>query len=149
MVPLLEQAGLMAPGDASARREWLLALAPLVSERIKRLDEVVPMVRFLFEEVPIDEPARSAVLAKPGASAALSAAEEALEATAPWEAGAIEAALRALPERLGMKPKAVFQAVRVAVTGSTVSPPLFESLELLGKERTLARLQAALAYAAE
>jgi glutamyl-tRNA synthetase len=60
-----------------------------------------------------------------------------------WDASAIEASLRDLPEKLGQKPKAVFQAVRVAVTGSTVSPPLFESLELLGRETVLARLDSA------
>jgi glutamyl-tRNA synthetase len=149
MTPLLEKAGLVQPGESSVRRDWLLMLAPLVSERIKRLDEVVPMVRFLFEEVSIDDRARGTVLAKPGVAAALSAVRKALEGVEPWTAEGIEVALRALPERLDMKPKAVFQAVRVAVTGSTVSPPLFESLELLGKDRALARLDAALAHAAE
>ncbi len=66
-----------------------------------------------------------------------------------WTAADIEGALRDLPEQLGLKAKAVFQAVRVAATGSTVSPPLFESLELLGRDVTLARLRAAQAIAAE
>lgn len=145
IVPLLEEAGLLAAGEAPERRGWLLELAPLVSERIKRLDEVVPIVRFLFEDVPIDERARESVLAKEDAFSALTAAREVLAEVDPWEATGIEAALRALPERLGMKPKEVFQAVRVAVSGTTVSPPLFESLQLLGKERTLARLESALA----
>jgi len=61
----------------------------------------------------------------------------------------IEEALRALPERLGTKAKVLFQAVRVAVTGATVSPPLFESIELLGRDRTLARLEAALSIAVD
>ncbi|MDI6712576.1 MAG: glutamate--tRNA ligase [Anaerosomatales bacterium] len=148
MVPLLENAGLLGPEDAAQRRGWLLELAPLVSERIKRLDEVVPMVRFLFvDAVEIDEKSREAVLAKPGARESLEAAAEALEGLGDWTSGTIEAALRALPERLGAKPKAVFQAVRVAVTGSTVSPPLFESIALLGKERTLSRLERALPLA--
>lgn len=148
MVPLLEEAGLLMPDEASQRRAWLVDLAPLVSERIKRLDEVVPMVRFLFvDEVEIDEKAREAVLAKPGARESLEAAADALRDADEWSRDAIEAALRALPERLGYKPKVVFQAVRVAVTGSTVSPPLFESVALLGKERTLTRLDRALPLA--
>lgn len=149
MVPVLVEAGLLRAEEVAARREWLLVLAPLVSERIKRLDEIVPMVRFLFEDVAIDDRAREAVLAKPGAATALAAAREALSGVASWDAPSIEAALRPLPERLGMKPKAVFQALRVAVTGTTVSPPLFESLELLGRERSLARIEAAQPLAAE
>ncbi|MHB8925965.1 MAG: glutamate--tRNA ligase, partial [Coriobacteriia bacterium] len=65
-------------------------------------------------------------------------------ALATWDVEAIQACLRALAESLGVKPKVLFQALRVAVTGSTVSPPLFESLELLGRDRTLMRVKAAL-----
>lgn len=149
MVPLLEQAGLLHAEEAAQRRGWLLELAPLVSERIKRLDEVVPMVRFLFvDAVEIDDKSREAVLAKPGARESLLAASDALRDLEDWTSSSVEAALRALPERLGAKPKAVFQAIRVAVTGTTVSPPLFESIALLGKERTLARLEHAVPLAA-
>ena len=88
------------------------------------------------------------MLAKEGAGRALGAAAQVL-GTCEWTAESIEAALRELPEQLELKPKAVFQAIRVAVTGSTVSPPLFESLELLGRETTLARLSAAVGLASE
>jgi glutamyl-tRNA synthetase len=68
-------------------------------------------------------------------------AHEALSSLPSWETPAIEEALRdALVERLGLKPRNAFGAVRVAVTGHRISPPLFESLELLGRERALARL---------
>jgi len=143
MVPWLEAAGLATPEDAEARSEWFMRLAPLVSERIKRMDEIVPMVSFLFTEVTPNEAAVAKTLAKDGARAALTATSAAL-ADVAWDAESIEAALRELPARLELKPKVVFQAVRVAVTGELVSPPIFESLELLGRETTLARLGSAL-----
>lgn len=151
MVPWLEEAGLITPEEAARpeRREWLLRLTPLVSERVKCLNEIVPMVRFLFEEPEMDPLASSKVLSVPGARAALEAASEALSRVEPFEHDAIEDALREVPERIGAKPKAVFQAVRVAVSGSTVSPPLFESLELLGRDTSIARLHIARKVAAE
>ncbi len=148
MIVWLEAAGLSDPADVASRPEWFARLAPLVSERIKRLDEIVSMVEFLFAEPEIDESAREKVLLKEGAGRALTAAIAAL-AHCEWDVEEIEAALRELPEALGLKPKAVFQAVRVAITGSTVSLPLFESLELLGRERTRARLAANAALATE
>lgn len=148
MVPWLETAGLTTVEDAEERSEWFLRLAPLVLERIKRMDEIVPMVSFLFADVTPDEKSIAKVLDKPGARRALEAVIEALD-TVAWDGESIEVALRELPERLELKPKAVFQSVRVAVTGGMVSPPIFESLELLGRELTLARLNAALPLAAE
>jgi glutamyl-tRNA synthetase len=148
ILPLMEGEGLLSGEEAAARRWWLESLAPLVSERVKRLDEVVPMVRFLFgETVLIDEAARDKVLAKEGARAALEASADVLQALEPFGHVAIEEALRTVPETTGLKPKVAFQAVRVAVTGTTVSPPLFESLELLGRDRALARIRAAMPLA--
>lgn len=144
MTPWLERAGLATAADVAARRDWFLALAPLISERVKRLDELAEKVTFLFVEPEIDEPSRTKVLEKEGASESLSAASDALGAVEDFRTEAIEAALRTVPETAGVKPKVAFQAVRVAATGTTVSPPLFESLELLGKERTLARIATAL-----
>jgi glutamyl-tRNA synthetase len=73
----------------------------------------------------------------------LKAADEALTSLEPFDAPAIEAALREAAERLELKPRQAFQPIRVAVTGSKVSPGLFESIELLGRETTLTRLRAA------
>lgn len=146
MIPSLIEAGLLTPEEAHTRRDWLVALAPLVSERAKRLDEIVPMVRFLFEDITIDETARAKALEKEGAPEALTTAAEVLAAV-DWGAAAIEEGLRTIPETIGVKPKIAFQAIRVAVTGSVVSPPLFESLELLGRDRALARIRAAQAPA--
>ena len=144
MVPILASAGLVAAEEAEERREWLHELAPLVSERVKRLDEIVPMVAFLFADtVTIEEEARTKVLDKEGADVALVAIAEALGALDDFSPQAVEEALRSVPEAAGVKPKLVFQAARVAITGSTVSLPLFESLSLLGKERSLERIRAA------
>ncbi|MDZ4168995.1 MAG: glutamate--tRNA ligase [Coriobacteriia bacterium] len=142
IAPWLIRAGLTTAQDVSGRRDWYRALAPLIAERVKRLDEVAEKVRFFFEEPVIDEDTRDKVLAKEGAPEALQAAADALEAC-DFTASSIEEALRLVPEAVGVKPKVAFQAVRVAVTGSTVSPPLFETLELLGKQTSLARIEAA------
>ena len=78
----------------------------------------------------------------------LAAADEALASLEPFEAEAIEAALRAAAEKLELKPRQAFQPIRVAVTGSKISPGLFESIELLGREETLRRVRAAASAAA-
>ncbi len=123
--------------------EWDAALvaraAPLVQEKISRLSEFPSFAGFLFHAVE-PEPADL-----DGGAAMLSAAQEALSRLEPFAADAIERVLRAAAERLGMKPRQAFQPVRVAVTGSRVSPGLFESIELLGRERALERLAAAAA----
>jgi glutamyl-tRNA synthetase len=111
--------------------------APLVQEKIAKLDEFPPFAGFLFGPVAPD-----ATLLD-GSAPVLQAAHETLEAVEPFTADTIESALRALAEQLGLKPREAFQPIRVAVTGSKVSPGLFESIELLGKDETLARLAAA------
>jgi glutamyl-tRNA synthetase len=127
------------------------AAAPLVQERMTLLGEVTPMLGFLLvpdESFAIDEAARTKVLEKEGAGEVLAAAASALEALGDWTTEGIEAALRAsLIEGLGLKPKLAFGPVRVAITGRQVSPPLFESMELLGRERSLARIRAAAEFA--
>lgn len=148
VAPFLVQAGLLSDQDVDARRSWLEKLAPLVNERVKRLDEVALAVAFLFADaVAMDPTAVEKVLAKEGVSALLDACVDALDSVEPFEAEPIRAALLEVAESAGVKPKMVFQAVRVAVSGTTVSPPLFESLELLGKECTAVRLRTARAHA--
>jgi glutamyl-tRNA synthetase len=120
--------------------ELVRRAAPLVQEKIETLSEFPGYVRFLFEEV---EPDPSLLDPR-----VLDAAGEALAETEPFAAESIEATLRGLAERLELKPREAFQPIRVAVTGSKVSPGLFESLELLGRDRSLARLSAARAAAA-
>ena len=113
--------------------ERVRATAPLVQEKIEKFSQYPDFVRFLFEPVAATE-------ADPDTCRAAAAA---LEAVDPWEASRIEDALRALAEQLGQKPREAFGPIRLAVTGSKVSPGLFESLELLGKDESLARLRAA------
>jgi glutamyl-tRNA synthetase len=113
--------------------------APLVQEKLTRLEEFPAYARFLFEEVTPD-PAEL-----DGAGLVLAAAREVLASLEPFTVEAIEAALRSLAESLGLKPGKAFQPIRIAVTGSRISPGLFESIELLGREKTLERLSAAAA----
>lgn len=142
MIPWLVDAGLITSEQAEERRGWLERVAPLVSERLKRMDEVVPTTAFLFGHgVRIDEAAAAKAFAEPAAAlAVLDEVERRTAEVEPFDHGAVEAAYRAVPEQLGLKPRAVFQVVRVAVTGSLVSPPLFESVALLGREETLHRI---------
>jgi glutamyl-tRNA synthetase len=93
----------------------------------------------------VDDPkARDKWLAKPGAADKLAAVAEALEAVPePWSPGAVEQALTAVVERLGEKPGQVFQPLRVALTGTTVSPGIFETVSVLGRQEALSRLRAA------
>jgi glutamyl-tRNA synthetase len=123
------------PGAPSALVE---AAAPLVQERVQTLAEAADMLRFLVSDDIDVDPAKVD-------PAVVTAAISALEALPAWDTASIEAALRtALVDGLGLKPRNAFGPIRVAITGRTVSPPLFESLELLGRDRSLARLRAAL-----
>ena len=150
MSALLTAEGMLTGAEASERREWLLKLAPLVSERIKRMDEIPSMVGFFFTDaVEFDEKARKKVLDKEGAGRAMDAVEAVLLGLDAFDTESIEAALREVPGTLDLKPRIVFQAVRVALSGSMVSPPLFESIDLLGKEKTLERLRQARSSAVE
>ena len=137
LVEVCVAAGLDA--DAERGRALLEQVAPLISERLRRLDEAPPMVAFLFERRPLDEKAAQALA---GQEDYLRAVQDALSPLEKWTASAIEEALRMLAEERGLKPKAAFQPIRAAVTGTLVSPPLFESLEILGRDETLARLRA-------
>jgi glutamyl-tRNA synthetase len=135
LVPFCVAAGMQA--DTDTGRAHLQAVAPLISERMKRLDEAPGMVRFLFGRSAPDEKAAKVL---DGQGDYLAAAADALEALEKWTASDIEGALRALAEQRELKPKQAFQPIRAAVTGTLVSPPLFESLEILGRDETLARL---------
>ena len=107
--------------------------APLVQEKIEKLDQFPDYTRFFFEEV-------SPAVPLDGAGPVLEQAEQTLAGVEPFEAEPIERELRSLAERLELKPREAFQPIRIAVTGSKVSPGLFESLELLGRDETLRRL---------
>ncbi|HVL85404.1 MAG TPA: glutamate--tRNA ligase [Pseudonocardia sp.] len=139
-----------ARADAEARRLLLVAAAPLVQERSVVLVDAARMMAFLFvaEDGFAPDPDAAAKNLGPDAVPVLEAALTGLDALADWTATEIETALRvALVDGLGLKPRKAFGPVRVAVSGRTVSPPLYESLELLGRERTLGRLRAGVQHA--
>jgi glutamyl-tRNA synthetase len=115
--------------------ELVRKAAPLVQEKIAKLGEFPSFAGFLFEEIELDGTPLDGVV--------LREAEATLRDVEPFTADAIERALRSLAERLELSPRKAFQPIRVAVTGSTISPGLFESLELLGKETSLARISSA------
>jgi glutamyl-tRNA synthetase len=120
--------------------ERIRAAAPLVQEKIERFGQFPEFAGFFFER-------RNGYDVSALDGSVLAAAEETLAGLEPFTAKAIEQALRALAERLGQKPREAFQPIRIAVTGSAVSPGLFESIELLGREETLARIRDARAAA--
>jgi glutamyl-tRNA synthetase len=117
--------------------ELVRRAAPLVQEKIERFGQFPEFAGFLFREIQADP----ALL--DGDAPVVAAAREELQRVEPFRASEIEAALRALAERLELSPRKAFQPIRVAITGSKISPGLFESLELLGKEESLRRLSAA------
>lgn len=136
LVPFCVREGLAA--DSEEGRRLLKQVTPLLTERMKRLTEAPPMVRFLFGAPDPDEKAAKVLEGQDGY---LSEVADRLGAIEAWSSTAIEAALRALAEQRELKPKKAFQPVRAAVTGTLVSPPLFESLEILGRDETLTRLR--------
>ncbi len=147
MLPYLQQAGLLSEDVTDEQRDLLGRATPLVHERLGTLGESVELLGFLFvDEAAFQrDPEDSAKLLDDGVgSGVVKAAHDALAELSQWDTQSIEDALRrALVEKLGLKPRNAFGPVRVAVTGRRISPPLFESLELLGRERSLARLLSA------
>ena len=143
-IPYCSGAGLFNDVPRPTERALLTAAAPLVQERVALLGEVPGMVAFLFttdDDLTIDADARASLDAD--AAAVLDAGVEALESLEPFEPEPIEAALRAaLIDSLGLKPRTAFGPLRVAISGRRVSPPLFESMQLLGRDSTLTRLRA-------
>ncbi len=122
----------------------IIAVAPLVQERAKRLTEVTPQVRFLLEgDLEYEASSWAKVMTTPEARVALDGAAAALAPVASWTHVGIEEALRAMLAAHGLTAAKGLQPIRVAVTGSAVSPPLFESLAALGRERTLSRIAGA------
>ncbi len=135
-------AGLVTDPPTEREQQLLWTATPLVQERMTLLAQARDMLGFLFvdDSALVHDPESVAAL-RPEAAQVVAASTAALGGLASWTTPAIETALRqALVEELGIKPKFAFAPVRVAVTGRRVSPPLFESMELIGRESSLARL---------
>ena len=114
-------------------------------DKISTLAEFWPLAHFFFDGPADDPAARERVLGAPGGREALAGARAALEAVPePWTEESVQAALDGAAEQLGLKRKHVFQPLRVAVAGSTVSPGIFETIALLGRDETLTRVDDAL-----
>jgi glutamyl-tRNA synthetase len=147
LMPYLQTAAVLPEKPNDEQLALLKNSIELIKERIETLNQGVQMLRFLFvseSEFVIDQDDQSVVSDDAGQSV-LKAAYQVLEDLMKWNRDDIEQALRAeLLEKMSLKPKTAFGAVRVAVTGRKVSPPLFESLELLGKSKSLARISQAL-----
>ncbi len=124
----------------AVERSRFVAIAPHVQERVRVLTDVPGQVRFLFAEVDYDERSWDKVMTKPEVEAAVSAARGALEEVADWTIDEIEQALRSMLDRTGLSARKGLQPLRVAISGSSISPPLFESFAALGKETSLQRL---------
>jgi glutamyl-tRNA synthetase len=131
-------------GEAAADPELLKRACEIAQEKAQTLAELWPLIRFLFEPPVDDEKAWSKVMDAEGATN-LSAAADLLRSVEPFDEAALEAALTGLLERLGTKPGKLYQPLRVAITGTTVSPGIFESLAALGREQVLERVEMALA----
>jgi glutamyl-tRNA synthetase len=145
-LPFLKADGVVSDPVSDADAQLLELAMPLVAERINKLTEASAMLGFLFvaeSDFVLDE-ADAAKLLDDKGKEIVQAAYDALESLPTWSTAAIQEALQAtLVDELGLKPRVAFGPVRVAATGRRVSPPLFESLELLGRERSLGRLRAA------
>jgi glutamyl-tRNA synthetase len=128
----------------AAEPKRVAEVAPLVQEKLRLLSQFEGLAGFLFRPVEMRPEAWQKVAADPGAVGSLAAAREALAGVDEWRAPAIEAALRGACERTGQKPRVLFAPVRVAISGSTVSPGLYESLELLGRDSSLERIDSAI-----
>jgi len=148
LVPQLADAGLER-GTYEDRPSWFDLLSSILKPRTKFGADVVEKARFLYEgdEVVLDERSMAKNLEKEGSRSFLEAARATLEAVGEWTTADIDAALEPLPERLGVNKRKFYGALRVAECGNQVSPPLSESLELLGRDVALARIDRALPLA--
>ena len=142
-IPFLKKAGVIEGSDEEIA--LVMKALPLIQERIVKLDEAPALLKFLFIKNFAVDPEAAPKIADEAAKDILKRSLKELEVLETWSHESIEAALRtSLIEELGLKPRIAFTALRIATTGSTISPPLFESMELLGKQACLDRINSAL-----
>lgn len=145
VTPAIVSAGLATADELAARRDWYLLLLDQLKVRSRTIDDIVRQATpFLKTDIDYDPDAEAKPWKDRPATAELLRSEgEALSAVSQWEPAALEECLRALGEARGLSGGKVFQPLRVALTGLAVSPGIFEVLVLLGRERSLARIDAA------
>jgi glutamyl-tRNA synthetase len=145
ITPHLERARLVASPPTAEERAYLHQLVPLIHERLKELSEAPDLLSFFFQDISYQD-TDQLIPKKMDASqtiAVLHTVHDRLLQLEAWEEPQLEPVLRSLTQELGLKTGQVFGAIRVAVTGRTVAPPLFETLAALGKERSISRISAA------
>jgi len=142
-LPFLQKAKVVATPITNEQESVVRQALPIIQERLIKFSEIPGMLAFLFTEKVDLDPDSVAKYLDGDAKGIISKAIEVLTPLSTWSHEAIDGALRvALIEQMGLKPRLAFSAIRVAITGSHISPPLFESMEILGRERVLARLAA-------
>lgn len=139
LFPYFKQAGLVEEMSMDIEHK-LISIAEIIKERLNILSDSVELCAFFFKKTEPDDKAKK-LLSDEAAVKVLKLSIEKLSNLSEWNRFAIETELRLIPEETGMKAKKVFQPVRAAISGSLISPPLFESLEILGKKETLERLK--------
>ncbi|HVA56521.1 MAG: glutamate--tRNA ligase [Gemmatimonadaceae bacterium] len=146
VTPALVKAGLATASELRERHEWYLSLLDQLKVRSRTIDDIVRQAApFLQDEITYDAAAEAKQWSdRPAAAELLHATRDALAGVAEWEAAPMELALRGLADARGLSGGKVFQPLRVALTGLGVSPGIFEVLVLLGRERSLARIDAAI-----
>jgi glutamyl-tRNA synthetase len=151
VVPLMVDAGLSAPGDFEARTEWYDELIDLLKVRARTTDEIVKLAApYLKQTVDYEPDAVAKAWKDRTASAdALAAVREVLAAVPDWEATSLESRLRSLADARGVGAGKLFAPLRVALTGLSASPGIFEVLVLLGRDRSLERVDSAVRYITE
>jgi len=142
-MPFLLKSGTATSSDSDVA--LVRRALPIIQERITTLSEIPALLNFLFVKEFAIEAESAAKISDEASKQVLAISAERLSSLSEWNHAAIEEVLRtALIEELGLKPRIAFSALRIAVTGSHISPPLFESMELLGAQTSLARIKAAL-----
>ena len=138
--PLLRVAGLWSEDFSGTRRAWLHQVLELLKPRVKKLGQFVEDGRPFFSDAPQYDPEAVKKHLKPELRSAFEEWRHVLASAEPFEPAALEATLRAFAERKGVKPAALIHATRVAVTGRAASPGLFEVIALVGRDRTIGRM---------
>ena len=143
VVPWLEASPLVPASAKPIDRDYLARIMPLERERLRTLAEAPEMLAFFFEDQPALDPGQLVQkgMDRDGTLSALERALATAESAGQWDAPALETAYRALAEELGVKTGQLFGTIRVAITGRTAAPPLFETMDVLGRERCIKRMR--------
>ncbi|WP_129627003.1 glutamate--tRNA ligase [Candidatus Oscillochloris fontis] len=142
IVPYLVQAGMISESPRPEDLSYVLQLVPLIHERLEELQQAPELLAFFFQELPTYDPKLliQKQMDAPRTLDMLRAVHAAFNTLETWTTAGLETELRTLVERFGVKPGQLFGAIRVAVSGRSVAPPLFETLAVLGRERCMARV---------